>query len=65
MEAKGLTTIFCIGTIYVIHKWSAWVGPFLFYPDHSCLCISGLARPKYDNIKGPPATRTIYAVIGG
>ena len=50
-------TIFCIGdhlychnwsdeTIYVSHNLSAWVGPFMFYPDHLYLCISGPAGPN-------------------
>ena len=56
---SGFGTIFC-GTIYVVinhpggpfmlviigpHAWVG-LGPFMFYPDHLCLCISGPAGPS-------------------
>ena len=55
---SGFGIIFC-GTIYVVinrpggpfmliiigpHAWVG-LGPFMFYPDHLCLCISGPAGP--------------------
>ena len=51
-------------TIFVSHKWSAWVGPFYVLPGPFMSMHKWSGRTRYDGINAW-SPRTIYAVING